>query len=43
MEWAAKMKAKMGYTFKPEDYPLTDLMSPEEAAALEQAQTPAKK
>ena len=43
MEWEAKMKAKMGYTFKPEDYPLTDLMSPEEAAALEQAQTPAKK
>ena len=43
MEWEAKMKAKMGYMFKPEDYPLTDLMTPEEAAAQQQPSAPAKK
>ena len=36
MEWEGKMKAKKGVWFHPEDYPLTDLMTPEEAAALEQ-------
>lgn len=36
MEWEAKMKAKLSWRFKPEDYPLTDLMTPEEAAALQQ-------
>jgi hypothetical protein len=39
MEWEAKMKAKKGIWFKPEDYPLTDLMTPEEAAAQQQQQS----